>query len=212
MYVPDHFTMAEADARAHIRGSDVINLVTVNSGVLAANLVPVLYDEERGEFGTLVGHLAKANPQWSDTDPNIDAMAIFPGTDAYVSPSTYASKREHGRVVPTWNYVAVHAYGRVTWLHDTQRKLEIVGALTIRHEAQREDRWDVTDAPANFISALAGAIVGFELLVTRIDAKAKLSQNRSEPDRRGVVLDLAGGLSPGGHAVSAAMSASLRYE
>ena len=212
MYVPDHFAMAETDARAHIRGSDVINLVTVNSGVLAANLVPVLYDEERGNFGTLVGHVAKANPQWSDTDPNIDAMAIFPGTDAYVSPSTYASKREHGRVVPTWNYVAIHAYGRITWLHETQRKLEIVGALTIRHEAQREDPWEVTDAPANFISALADAIVGFELLVTRIDAKAKLSQNRSEADRRGVVLDLAGGLSPGERAVSAAMTASLCYE
>jgi transcriptional regulator len=206
--------------------------VTVNAGTLTANLVPVLYDR-RGEneregddhregtgdddgvgvrpsHGVLVGHMAKANPQWTNVDSGIEAMAILSGPDAYVSPSAYESKRQHGRVVPTWNYTAVHVYGSITWVHEPRRKLEIVTALTNRHEHQRTDPWQVTDAPAAYIEALLDAIIGFELTITRVDGKAKLSQNRSVADQSGVAADLARGPGEKRVAVASAMTANFR--
>jgi transcriptional regulator len=212
MYVPAHFAMNEAEIKAHLQTCDVANLVTVNAGMITVNLVPVVFDEETGEHGALIGHLAKANPQWTSIDPAVEAMAILAGPDAYVSPSAYESKRQHGRVVPTWNYTAVHAYGSLTWFHDPQRKLEIVTALTNRHERRRAAPWQVADAPPNYIAGLLEAIVGFELTLSRVEGKAKLSQNRSPADQAGVASDLASGPGDKREAVSSTMTSNLRND
>ena len=219
MYVPAHFGLKLAEAKAHIRLCDVANLVTVNAGVITANLVPVLFDDDvegvgdqvdrssqtGGGNGVLFGHLAKANPQWTNVDSAVEAIAILAGPDAYVSPSAYESKQQHGRVVPTWNYTTVHVYGSLTWVHDPARKLEIVTALTNRHEGRRSDPWQVTDAPVIFIDGLQEAIVGFELAITRVEGKAKLSQNRSPADRAGVAADLAGATTDNSRDLAEAM-------
>ncbi len=213
MYVPAHFGLDLAEAKAHLRSCDVVNLVTVNAGVITANLVPVLFaDDGDLDVGVLIGHVAKANPQWTNVDPSVEAMAIAAGPDAYVSPSAYESKRQHGRVVPTWNYVTVHVYGPLSWVHDRERKRAIVTALTNRHEVQRSDPWQVTDAPATYIDGLLEAIVGFELAITRVEGKAKLSQNRSRADQEGVAADLARGAGDKRVTLSSTMTAKFRND
>lgn len=206
MYVPQHFAVTdEAELHAHIAAARVGNLITVNGGVVNATLIPFLLDAESGERGTLIGHIAKANPQWENLDPAFEALVVFSGPDAYVSPSTHPSKRAGGKVVPTWNYVAVHAYGTIRPIHDGQRKREIVAELSEHHERNREDPWAITDAPENYISSILQSIVGIEISLTRIIGKAKLSQNRSEQDRLGVIDDLTTGRFPNDGAVAAYM-------
>ena len=153
-----------------------------------ATPLPLILDETEGELGTLYGHIARANPQWK-TDAG-EAMAIFMGPDAYVTPSWYATKQETGKVVPTWNYIAVHAYGPVEFFDEPERLLEAVTRLTRLHEADRPEPWAVTDAPADFIEAQLRGIVGVRLPIIRLDAKRKMSQNRNEADRAGVVRGL----------------------
>ncbi len=138
----------------------------------------------------LIGHLARANPQWRDLADGVAALAIFHGPHAYVSPSWYATKQETGKVVPTWNYVAVHAYGRLKVFDDPDRLYEVVGRLTEVHEADRAEPWSVTDAPAGFIRSQLKGIVGLELGVERLEGKWKLSQNRPVADREGVIAGL----------------------
>lgn len=138
----------------------------------------------------LHGHVARANRQWS-VPVTGEAMAIFMGPDAYVTPAWYATKAETGKVVPTWNYEAVHLYGPVEFFTDADRLLESVTRLTRLHEAEREDPWAVTDAPARFVQSQLKGIVGLRMPVTRIDAKRKMSQNRSPQDRSGVAEGLA---------------------
>jgi transcriptional regulator len=139
----------------------------------------------------LYGHLAKANPQWKDLRDGAEALLIFAGADAYVSPGFYPSKAEHGKVVPTWNYVAVHAYGRAETFSDGGRLLDIVSTLTDRHEAGRTQPWSVADAPADYIDGMLKAIVGFAIPIDRLEGKRKLSQNRSAADIAGVREGLA---------------------
>jgi transcriptional regulator len=134
--------------------------------------------------GRLVGHVAKANPLWRHTGA---ALAMFRTVDGYVSPNWYASKREHGKVVPTWNYVAVNVHGTLVAHHDELWKREVVTALTQRHEARIGSGWQVTDAPPDYITTTLAAIVGIEIVIERVEGKAKLSQNRSEADVAGVV-------------------------
>jgi transcriptional regulator len=129
--------------------------------------------------------VSRANPQWQ-TPVIGEALVTFAGPDAYVTPSWYAAKREHGKVVPTWNYLAVHAYGPIEFFHDTERLRESVTRLTSLHEGEREQPWAVADAPEAFIVSQLKGIVGFRLQVTRLEGKRKLSQNRSEADRVGV--------------------------
>lgn len=166
-------------------------LVTASTerGLFATHL-PLVLDRARGPLGTLEGHVARANPHHRQTLASAEALVIFSGPDAYVTPAWYATKREHGKVVPTWNYVAVHAYGTLRFVDDRaflQRHLE---QLTSRHETGREEPWAIGDAPPDFVSQLEKAIVGVEIAITRLEGKWKMSQNRPAADIDGVVRGL----------------------
>lgn len=192
MYLPEHFREARVDIlHATLRRHPLASLVTHGPEGLVASPVPMLLDPEPGPFGTLHGHIARANPQWKQAASGGEALALFMGADAYVSPSHYATKRETGRVVPTWNYIAVQAAGPVEFYDDRERLLRLVTRLTERHEHSREQPWAVSDAPADYIKAMLNGIIGIELRVRRLDGKWKLSQNRSEADRAGVTAGLA---------------------
>lgn len=166
-------------------------LVTHDENGMQASHLPLLLRSDQGANGTLYGHLARANPQWRALQAGAQAMVIFPGADAYVSPAFYPAKAEHGKVVPTWNYLAVHAYGTAEVFSDAQRLLEVVSGLTHKHEANRASPWAVADAPADYIDKMLGAIVGFALPIERLEGKRKLSQNRSAEDINGVREGLA---------------------
>jgi transcriptional regulator len=199
MYTPAHFAATPETVRGLLSRPGALNLVTMTSQGLLATLLPFVFDPDAGEHGALQGHLARNNIQWSEPAVG-EALAIIQGADAYVSPSWYASKAEHGRVVPTWNYTTAHVYGRLV-IHDDPAWLERqVRRLTGVHEAGFEHPWSVDDAPGRFIAGQLRAIVGVELVITRIEAKAKLSQNRPEADVDGVVA----GLSARGHTEAAA--------
>jgi transcriptional regulator len=167
-------------------------LVSLGEDGLAASHVPMLIEPGPAPFGTLTGHIARANPQWRGLKPEVEALALFIGPDAYVSPGWYATKRQTGKVVPTWNYVAIHAAGRLRFFDDPERLLGIVTRLTERHEQRRAEPWKVTDAPADYIAGMLKAIVGFELVLTRLEGKWKMSQNRPPEDHPGIVAGLAG--------------------
>ncbi len=191
MYVPPAFREDDLAAlHATMREVRLANLVTATDEGLVATPLPLLLAPEEGPYGTLYGHLARANPQWK-LPPTGDAMALFQGPEAYVSPAWYPSKQEHQKVVPTWNYVAVHAYGPAEFFEDPGRLLEVVTRLTDLHEQSRAEPWAVTDAPASFIRAQLRGIVGLRLPITRIEGKRKMSQNRSVGDRAGVAAGLA---------------------
>ena len=191
MYVPPAFREDDLAAlHATMRGARLANLVTATDEGLVATPLPLLLAREEGPCGTLYGHVARANPQWR-LPPRGDAMALFQGPDAYVSPAWYPSKREHGKVVPTWNYVAVHAYGPVEFFEDADRLLGVVTRLTDLHERPRAGPWAVTDAPEAFVRAQLRGIVGLRLPIARIEGKRKMSQNRSAADRAGVAAGLA---------------------
>jgi len=190
VYTPPAFRDDDRDSiHATIRGARLATLVTATAEGLVATPLPLMIEPAEGEHGTLYGHVARANPQWR-LAPIGAAMAVFMGPDAYVTPSWYASKREHGKVVPTWNYVAVHAYGPAEFFEDADRLLDVVTRLTRHHEAQRAEAWPVSDAPAPFIASQLKGIVGLRLPITRLEGKRKLSQNRSEADRAGVAAGL----------------------
>ena len=173
-----------------MREARLSTLVTATQEGMVATPLPLFLDENEGEFGTLHGHMAKANRQWN-LDPAGEALVVFMGPDAYVTPSWYPSKREHGKVVPTWNYAAVHAYGPVEFYDDEDRLHDVVTRLTDLYEKPREEAWAVTDAPEKFIGAQLRGIVGIRLPITRIEGKRKMSQNRPEADRDGVAAGLA---------------------
>jgi transcriptional regulator len=175
---------------AEIRKIAFGTLVTSAASGMLASHVPLMLDTSRGEQGVLYGHIARGNLQWRDTTPGSEGLAIFLGPDAYVTPRWYQTKKEDGKVVPTWNYVAIHVRGPVTFFEDTGRLREVVTALTALHESGAEDPWKVTDAPAEYIQAQLKSIVGFEIQIARIEGKWKMSQNRPEPDREGVIAGL----------------------
>jgi transcriptional regulator len=190
MHVPPAFREQDQDAIvAMMRGASLCQFVTATTGGPIATPLPMIVDSEEGECGTVYGHLAKANPQWKE--PMIgDALAIFMGADAYVTPSWYASKQEHGKVVPTWNYEVVQAFGPAEFFEDADRLLNVVTRLTDRHEKERVDRWHVSDAPPAFVQSQLKGIVGVRMPIMRLVAKRKMSQNRSSEDRAGVARGL----------------------
>jgi transcriptional regulator len=175
--------------------------VTATEQGLIGTPLPLILDETETERGVLYGHVAKANPQWK-LPVTGEAMVIFSGPDAYVTPSWYAAKREHGKVVPTWNYVAAHAYGSVEFFDDEDRLRDVVTRLTNRYEQPRPKPWSVTDAPEEFIQSQLKGIVGLRLPVSRIEGKRKMSQNRSEADRAGVAEGLAASERESDHMVA----------
>jgi transcriptional regulator len=191
VYTPPAFRDDDLTSiHATMRAARLSNLVTATSAGLIATPLPFVLDETEGEHGVLYGHVAKANPQWKAT-PIGEAMAIFMGPEAYITPSWYATKRETGKVVPTWNYVAVHAYGPVEFFDDPDRLLDAVTWLTNLYERARAAPWSVSDAPAEFIAAQLRGIVGVRLPITRLEGKRKMSQNRNAADRSGVAAGLA---------------------
>ena len=155
------------------------------------------------------GHVARANPQWRRAATETPALAMFLGPDAYVSPNWYATKRQTGKVVPTWNYLAIHAYGRVEFFEDAERLRAIVTILTQRHEGRRERPWAVSDAPEDYIQAQLRGIIGFRLPIDRLEGKWKLSQNRPEVDRHGVIEGLEGEGGPLESAIAQRMKDGL---
>ncbi|GAA4306707.1 FMN-binding negative transcriptional regulator [Actinomadura luteofluorescens] len=186
MYVPAHFSADDAEVRELLAGCGAADLVTVSPRGLTATYLPVLYDPSVGEHGAVLAHVARNNDQWREPASG-ESLLIVHGPDAYVSPSWYASKAEHGRVVPTWNYLTAHVYGRLV-VHDDPAWVEsMVRRLTERHERGRDPSWAVDDAPPAFVAGQLRAIVGLELRVTRVEAKAKMSQNRPEADIAGVI-------------------------
>jgi transcriptional regulator len=188
MYIPTQFRESDIPTiHAAIRAAGLATLVTTGPDGLIATPLPLLLDPEPAPYGTLLGHVARANPQWQRSAPDAQALAMFSGPDSYVTPSWYATKRESGKVVPTWNYVAVHAYGPVEFYDDAERLLALVTRLTLRHEGEREKPWAVSDAPPEFIQSQLKGIVGLRLPIARLEGKWKMSQNRNAPDRAGVV-------------------------
>jgi len=188
MYLPKHFEETRIDVlhgliHAHPLGA----LVTLTSGGLDANHIPFEVDPAPAPLGTLRGHVARANPVWREFSRDLDTLVIFQGPGTYVSPAWYPTKRQTGKVVPTWNYAVVHAHGALTVIEDRAWLRDFVTGLTDRHEAARPEPWRVTDAPADYIEAQLGAIVGLELRLTRLVGKWKMSQNRPAQDRTGVV-------------------------
>ncbi|GAA1918968.1 FMN-binding negative transcriptional regulator [Nocardioides hwasunensis] len=186
LYVPRFNAMDAGGVRPFVDAVATAQLVTVGEdGIPDATFLPVLWDGDR-----LVGHLARANPHWRRIVDGSPALAIVTGPDAYVSPSWYATKREHGKVVPTWNYSVVHLRGRITVHDDATWVRGLVTRLTDRHESARDEPWAVTDAPADYVEKNLRPIVGVEVVVESVEAKAKLSQNRSDADRAGVATGL----------------------
>jgi len=186
MYVPAHFAEDRAPVlHDAIRAHGFATLVTTTPDGLIASHLPMLIDPEPTPYGTLIGHLARPNPQTKGAIG--EALAIFMGPDGYITPSYYPTKRETEKVVPTWNYSTIHAYGTIRFFDDRARLLEIVTALTNRHEQDRAAPWAVTDAPADFVHGMLNGIIGLEITITRLQGKWKMSQNRPPADRTGVV-------------------------
>jgi transcriptional regulator len=187
MYIPAHFAIDHGDVEALLRNSGAADLITNTEDGLLATMLPTLYVPQAGQNGALYAHVARNNDQWR-TPAAGESLAIVRGPDAYISPNWYPSKREHGRVVPTWNYITAHVYGELT-VHDDVTWLEdLVRRLTEKHEGPAG--WSVDDAPRAYFEGQLRAIVGLELAITRIEAKAKLSQNRPEADIEGVITGL----------------------
>ena len=234
MYLPRHFTVTDlAQIGAFVDAAQSADLVTFDGTKPVSTRLPVIWDRPAAlnwvapdipdgddaaqnvqpggpaSYGRLLGHIAIANDQWKTAQPGAQALAIVAGPQAYISPSWYESKARHGRVVPTWNYEAVHLTGTITFHQDTEWLRGFVTRLTERHEGGRVHPWAVTDAPPEYIDGQLRAIIGLELTITAIEAKQKLSQNRSALDRAGVITGLEGEPGPGPAAIAAVMAAQL---
>jgi transcriptional regulator len=223
MYMPRHFSWTDmAEIGSFVDAAQSAYLVTFDGTRPVATLLPVIWERpdllaEAGSkteaapasYGRLLGHIAIANTQWQTAAAGAEALAIVPGPQAYISPSWYESKARHGRVVPTWNYETVHLTGTVAFHQDSEWLRSFVTRLTTLHEGGREHPWAVSDAPPEYIDGQLRAIVGVELTITAIEAKQKLSQNRSELDREGVVTGLREVAGAGPAAVADLMAAQL---
>lgn len=191
MYNPPAFKEDDRDQIARmIEEVNVGELITYTGDSLIASVLPFLYEPTFGEFGRLRGHLAKANPHWRSIDAATESLVLFRGVNTYISPAWYPSKEVDGKVVPTWNYIAVEARGHLEVHEETEWKLQMVSDLTARHESGRVTPWSVDQAPEAFLDSQLKAIVGVELVLSSIIGKRKLSQNRSFPDFQGAILGL----------------------
>lgn len=189
MYLPKHFAEPRIDVlHEAIRRGGLATLVSMTKDGLIASHAPLLLDPEPAPYGTLIGHLARPNPQARGAIG--DALVIFRGPDAYISPSWYPTKQETGKVVPTWNYVAIHASGPLEFFNDPDRLLDVVTRLTNREEASRAEPWAVSDAPAGYVQAMLKGIVGFSMRITKLEGKWKMNQNRPPADRKGTAEGL----------------------
>ena len=191
MYLPSHFEETRLEVLGElVRNHSLGARVTSGPGGLTANHVPFILDPEPAPFGTLRAHVARANPMWREFAADVEALVIFQGAQTYITPSWYATKKESGKVVPTYNYMVVHAHGVMRAIDDAAWLREFVGRLTDRFESPRAQSWAVTDAPEDFIASQLRAIVGIEIKLTRLVGKWKVSQNRNAVDREGVIAGL----------------------
>jgi transcriptional regulator len=191
MYTPKHFeerdvTVLHALIRSHPLGA----WVTQATGGLVVNHIPFLIDSTRGEYGTLIGHVARANPIWKCLAEDIACVVIFQGPQTYITPSWYPTKHAHGKAVPTWNYAVVHAHGVPRAIEDKDWLLKHVTQLSDLHESERSVPWSVSDAPPDYIDTMLKAIVGIEMSISTLSGKWKTSQNRSLPDKLGTIAGL----------------------
>lgn len=207
MYIPPAFKNDDLHSQwEQIEHCRLALLVTHGESGLTATHLPLLLRRDQGPHGTLYGHLAKANPQWRELAGDTEVLLVFAGEDAYVSPSFYPGKAEHGKAVPTWNYLSVHAWCRPQLITEAAPLRELLGALSERHEAGRDNPWSIDDAPAGYIDKMLGAIVGFSLPIERLQGKRKLSQNRSAADINGVREGLAASPDPHNQRIALLMS------
>ncbi|MBG0839867.1 FMN-binding negative transcriptional regulator [Ectopseudomonas toyotomiensis] len=207
MYCPAAFRQDDLPSlHAQIQASGLAIVTSSGAQGLQASHLPLLLEPGEGEFGTLYGHFARANPHWRDLAAGAEALVLFSGADAYVHPGWYPAKAEHGKVVPTWNYIAVHAWGQAEVFDDPERLLQLVSRLSERHEQGRPQPWAVSDAPREYIDSMLRAIVGFALPIRRLEGKWKLSQNRSSNDQAGVRTGLATSNNPRDHELAAQMN------
>jgi transcriptional regulator len=203
MYNPPHFQEERTVVLQQLmREHALATVITMGAEGLIANHFPLILEAETGALGTLRGHVSRMNPQWRDSLPHVSALAIFQGPSAYITPSWYPSREETGKVVPTYNYVVVHAHGPLRTYEDPQLLLRNVRALTELHEAGFAERWGVDDAPSDFIREQLKGIVGIEIPIARLEGKWKVSQNRVAADRQGVI----DGLRAAGDAKSLTMA------
>jgi len=191
VYTPPQFTETRIPVlHALIRARPFATVVASRAHGLDAEHLPLLLDASRGPYGVLQGHVARANPVWQALNEGTQVLAIFQGPHHYISPSWYPAKVEHGRVVPTWNYVVVHGHGTLRWIQDPDWLRDLLDRLTTSQEAQRERPWHLDDAPPEFVTRMLEGIVGFEISLSALNGKCKLSQNRSATDQAGVVAGL----------------------
>jgi transcriptional regulator len=188
MYIPKHFDEPRIDVmQTLIRDYPLATLVTLSADGINANHIPLHLTDDGSPYGSLRGHVARSNPLWTDFDPQAEVLVVFQAENAYISPSWYASKQQTGKVVPTWNYAAVHAYGTLRIIDDPawiRRQLE---AMTDEFEAEFPEPWSISDAPADFTERLITQIIGIEISVTRLQSKWKVSQNQPPENRSSVI-------------------------
>lgn len=191
MYLPSQFEETRPEQLSQLmHAHPLATLITLGADGLNANHIPFEFDPEPAPFGTLRAHIARSNPLWRDFSPEVEALVVFQGPQSYISPSWYATKKEHGKVVPTFNYMVVHAYGALRVIDDPVWMRGLLQRLTDRHEASRAQPWKVDDAPQAYIEQLMSAIIGLELPVSRLIGKWKVSQNQSQANRAGVAEGL----------------------
>ena len=187
MYVPDHFRETQvAVLQAFVERHPLATLVAMTAEGLTANHIPLHAQLRAGAGGLLRGHIARANSLWRELKGGAEVLAVFTGAEHYISPGAYPSKQQHGKVVPTWNYATVHVKGSIRFIDDESWLREFVVSLTDVHERGRPNRWQVSDAPPDYIASMLRAIVGFEIEISSMVGKFKGSQNRSAEDRAGV--------------------------
>jgi transcriptional regulator len=191
MYIPNHFDEPRLDVmQALMLDYPLATLVISSADKVNANHIPLHWVDDGSEYGCLRGHVARANPLWKESEPNNEVLAIFQTENAYISPSWYASKQQTGKVVPTWNYAAVHAYGKLRIIDDSMWIRHQLEAMTAHHEAVFPEPWAVSDAPHDFIEKLIKQIIGIEITVTQLSGKWKVSQNQPAENQDAVIQGL----------------------
>jgi transcriptional regulator len=208
-YLPAHFEVTDPELlHALVQAHPLATWVVQRQGELLVNHIPFLLDAHRGTHGTLVGHVARANPVWRTLGES--SVAVFAGPQAYISPNWYPGKSAHGKAVPTWNYATVHAHGVAQAFDDRTRLLDVVTRLTQTHEASQTLPWQVADAPPDYLDAMLKAIVGIEIPIQRWVGKWKVSQNRPATDQLGVVSGLLAQGSEGAAAMAQLVRAAAK--
>lgn len=191
MYIPKLFEETNIEVLHRLISSyPFASMVTATDSGINADHIPFIIDQVPPPLGKLRGHIARANPLWRDLSDDAETMIIFQGPQTYISPSWYPTKKETGKVVPTWNYAVVHVHGRLRFIHDKKWLLSLVETLTEKHETSRDQPWQVSDAPDDFVDKMLGSIVGTEIEITRLEGKWKVSQNRPKKDKHGVIEGL----------------------